>query len=145
MINPIELNISLGHAKIQLMSPEFNFLLKLKAKDDAEAENLREFINRIIGVVQIKAADPESRGRRLVLMVEGKNPSYGDVIRSWRLYRELEPSELANNAEITQPYLSQIEHDKIKRPSESRLAKIARALNVDYDILLTKKLPPAEE
>ena len=128
------------------MSAEFNFLLRFEAKDAVEAENFREFVSRLRGVTEIRLAaldgDTLRPTRRLVPLPEGV-PTYGDIVRSWREHLGLESGELARNAQIPPAYLSQLEHNKIKRPGESKLSRIAGALGVEYIVLLTKQLPPS--
>ncbi|MCO5730986.1 helix-turn-helix domain-containing protein [Rhizobium sp. SSA_523] len=53
-------------------------------------------------------------------------------IRTYRTYRKMSVSELAEAAGISQPYLSEIESGK-KTGSVEVLKRIARALNVDLD------------
>jgi DNA-binding XRE family transcriptional regulator len=56
-------------------------------------------------------------------------------IRTFRKYRELTISELAEAAGISQPYLSEIENGK-KTGSVDVLKRIATALKVDLDDLV---------
>ncbi len=58
-------------------------------------------------------------------LLEGENP-----IRVWRQHRGLTQQQLADQAEISAPYLSQIESGK-RDGTPDVLIKIAKALNLD--------------
>lgn len=64
-------------------------------------------------------------------LLEGENP-----VRVWREYRGLTQQQLANAAGISKPYLSQLESGQRKGTVEV-MARIARALNVSLDDLVT--------
>lgn len=68
-------------------------------------------------------------------------PSIGEVVRSWREVRGLTPSQLAQRANVAQPYISQLEHGKIKRPGDDILERLAAGLDVPLIDLLLRKLP----
>lgn len=60
-------------------------------------------------------------------LLEGENP-----IRVWRQHRGLTQQQLADQAEISAPYLSQIESGK-RDGTPDVLIKIAKALDLDLD------------
>jgi DNA-binding XRE family transcriptional regulator len=63
-------------------------------------------------------------------LVDGENP-----IKVWREYRGLTQQKLAEAAEISVPFLSQIEGGK-RKPSTKVIRAIARILNVSVDDLI---------
>ena len=63
-------------------------------------------------------------------LLDGDNP-----IRVWREYRGLTQQQVANEAGISKPYLSQLESGQRKGTTEV-LGAIARALNVSLDDLV---------
>ena len=63
-------------------------------------------------------------------LADGANP-----VKTWREYRKLSQHQLAEKADISVPYLSQLETGK-RNASVSVLAKIASILNVDIDDLI---------
>ncbi len=65
----------------------------------------------------------------------------GEVIREWRKTRQMTLTELAKAAEVTKDYLSQLENDKIKHPSDDHLIRIANALNIPVLSLVNRHLP----
>ena len=70
-----------------------------------------------------------------------KEPSIGEVVKRWRESRRLTTSQLAQRAMVPQPYISQLEHDKIRHPRDQVLHKLAAALNLPLVDLLTRRLP----
>src|SRR5437879_5439 len=72
----------------------------------------------------------------------GHEATTGEVVRKWREYRGWSPTELATRAQVPQPYLSQLEHDKILRPREPVLRRLAIGLEIPMADLLTRKPPP---
>jgi transcriptional regulator with XRE-family HTH domain len=78
-------------------------------------------------------------------------PSYlhtplGEVVRAWRLERELTLEDLAARAGsgMSRGYISQLENDKIHTPSEEKLALLAAALSIDPLVLVTRSFPSDE-
>jgi transcriptional regulator with XRE-family HTH domain len=71
--------------------------------------------------------------------------SIGDCVRTWREYRSLRPSDLAEKAQVTRSYISSLEHNAIKNPNERHLARIADALDIDIMVLFTRQLPPVDQ
>ena len=65
-------------------------------------------------------------------LADGENP-----VKIWREYRQLTQQGLAKIAEISVPYLSQIETGK-RKASTKVLVAIAGVLQVDVDDLITK-------
>lgn len=63
-------------------------------------------------------------------LLDGENP-----IRVWREYRGLTQQQVADEAGISKPYLSQLESGQRKGTAEV-LAAVARALNVSLDDLV---------
>ncbi len=64
------------------------------------------------------------------LILSGENP-----VKVWRVHRGITARQLAEQAEISPPYLSEIEHGK-KEASLSVMRKIADVLGVDLDDLV---------
>ena len=64
-------------------------------------------------------------------LLDGENP-----IRVWREYRGLTQQQVAAEAGISKPYLSQLESGRRKGTAEV-LAAVARALKVSLDDLVT--------
>jgi len=67
-------------------------------------------------------------------LLDGENP-----IRVWRAYRGLTQQQVADEAGISKPYLSQLELGKRKGTTEV-LAAVARALNVSLDDLVISEV-----
>jgi transcriptional regulator with XRE-family HTH domain len=72
------------------------------------------------------------------------NDTFGKMIRRLRLDADLGLRELARLINKSPGYLSDVEHDHVKPPSEDVILKIAAALNVDKTELLTmaQKMDP---
>jgi transcriptional regulator with XRE-family HTH domain len=69
--------------------------------------------------------------------------SIGEVVKAWRETRNLTMTELAqrSGATITKGYISQLEHNKVRQPSDDHLVRIAAALNIPVLYLVTRQLP----
>ena len=65
-------------------------------------------------------------------LIAGENP-----IRVWRDHRNMTAIALAEKAEITPAYLSQLEHGR-RHASQQVLRRLATALKVDLDDLVPK-------
>ena len=65
----------------------------------------------------------------------------GEVIRNWREFRGLSITELAEMAKLSKGYISQVENDKIKRPSDQQLAKLAGALEIEVWDIIARRMP----
>lgn len=63
-------------------------------------------------------------------LLNGENP-----LKVWREYRELTQQEIAKEAGISIPFLSQLETNK-RQPSLRIYQKLAHALNVSLDMLV---------
>jgi transcriptional regulator with XRE-family HTH domain len=59
----------------------------------------------------------------------------GDKIRQLREERSLTQGQLANQASVSQGYLSQLENSEVKNPSAAVLLRVAQAMGVDPDEL----------
>jgi len=69
--------------------------------------------------------------------------SIGSAVRAWRVARQLTLEELAGKAggRVTRGYLSQLENNKIHSPGEAKIAQVARALDIDPIVLVTRQFP----
>jgi DNA-binding XRE family transcriptional regulator len=65
-------------------------------------------------------------------LMEGENP-----VKAWREYRNLSQKQLAELADISIPFLSQIESGK-RKASIKIMARLAKALRVLIDDLVTE-------
>jgi DNA-binding XRE family transcriptional regulator len=65
-------------------------------------------------------------------LMEGENP-----VKAWREYRSLSQKHLADMADISIPFLSQIESGK-RKASTKIMARLAKALRVLIDDLVTE-------
>jgi len=83
-----------------------------------------------------------SGGRNMTEATTDTIPTIGDVIRAWRKYRELRPSQLADMAQVRRPYLSELEHNKTANPRPEHLEKLATVLRVPVIDLLGRVMPP---
>ena len=72
---------------------------------------------------------------------EELNISVGEVIKVWREFRDLSVTELAENTGLTKGYISQLEHNKIKRPNDHHLAKLAGALEIEVWDIIARRMP----
>jgi transcriptional regulator with XRE-family HTH domain len=81
-------------------------------------------------------------------MNESKHSDLGEFIRQQRVRADLSLRRLAEKAEISNPYLSQIERG-IRKPSAEILKSLSRALEISANSLYKKaglideELPPA--
>ena len=64
----------------------------------------------------------------------------GATVRAWRQKRDMTLTNLAKMTGITKGYLSQLENDKIKNPSDKHMIKIASALKIPVLFLVTRVL-----
>lgn len=80
--------------------------------------------------------------------------SFGSFLRNLRKKRGLTMVELCTKSDISQPYLSQLENDKINNPSPPVLQKLADALGVPwtdmvmaagYEVVTTDKVEQSFE
>jgi transcriptional regulator with XRE-family HTH domain len=68
-------------------------------------------------------------------------PTIGEVVRAWREFRGLRPTELAQRAGVRKSYLSELEHNKTANPKQEHLAKIAEALAIPVLDILARRMP----
>ena len=66
-----------------------------------------------------------------------KVPSLGDYIREQREHAQVSLRQLAKNAGVSNPYLSQIERG-LRKPSADVLQQIAKALRVSAEVLYVR-------
>ena len=96
-----------------------------------EAELLRELHDYDTAKAVIQRGDEEIIPSEVVYaLLDGANP-----VKVWREYRQMTQKQLAQAAEISAPYLSQIETGKRSGTTEA-LGALARALDVDLDDLV---------
>jgi len=69
-------------------------------------------------------------------MPEPKSDSLGSVLRQARDLRKLSLRSVEEMTGISNAYLSQIENDKIKKPSADILHKLAITYRIDFNYLL---------
>ncbi|MCC7275396.1 MAG: helix-turn-helix transcriptional regulator [Alphaproteobacteria bacterium] len=103
---------------------EFRTLVEA-AEDNADAAAIAAFRKRL-------AAGEEELVPDVIVgrLLEGENP-----IRVWREHRGMKASDLAEKAELSQAFISQIETGK-REPSISAIKAIAAALHLAVDDLL---------
>jgi transcriptional regulator with XRE-family HTH domain/tetratricopeptide (TPR) repeat protein len=75
--------------------------------------------------------------------MEGRNITFGKVLREKRIGRGLTQKELAELANVDNSYISQLERD-YKFPSGRTIEGLARALGVEVAELLAMYFPPSE-
>ncbi|MBI3442473.1 MAG: helix-turn-helix transcriptional regulator [Candidatus Sungbacteria bacterium] len=84
-------------------------------------------------------------GERKMMMSEKSNLIFqvtlGETVRAWRQEQQMTLTNLARTAGVTKGYLSQVENDKIRHPSDLHLIKIASALNIPVLFLVNRRLP----
>lgn len=69
-------------------------------------------------------------------MADSKNTSLGSVVRQARDLKKLSLRTVEEMTGISNAYLSQIENDKIKKPSADILHKLATTYKIDFNYLL---------
>ena len=69
-------------------------------------------------------------------MADSKNNSLGTVLRQSRDLRKLALRTVEEMTGISNAYLSQLENDKIKKPSADILHKLAISYKIDFNYLL---------
>ena len=70
------------------------------------------------------------------IMADPKNNSLGSVLRQSRDLRKLSLRTVEEMTGISNAYLSQLENDKIKKPSADILHKLATTYKIDFNYLL---------
>lgn len=69
-------------------------------------------------------------------MADSLRTSLGAVLKQARDLKKLDLRTAAEMAGISNPYLSQLENDKIKKPSADILHKLATTYKIDFNYLL---------
>lgn len=69
-------------------------------------------------------------------MIATKEESLGDALKQARAFKKLALRAVENITGISNAYLSQLENDKIKKPSADILHKLATTYNLDFNHLL---------
>jgi transcriptional regulator with XRE-family HTH domain len=69
---------------------------------------------------------------------EKKSKSFGEGLRTARELRNLSLREIEEATGISNAYLSQLENDKIKKPSPHFLHKLAALYEISYELLMEK-------
>lgn len=77
---------------------------------------------------------PESKGEELGQLKQ--NESLGATLRKLRAINQMTLRQIEEATGISNAYLSQLENDKIKKPSTNVLYKLAKIYGVDVDVLL---------
>jgi HTH-type transcriptional regulator, competence development regulator len=74
------------------------------------------------------------------MAVVGKSMSLGDYLASQRKVKKLtlRQVEEATDKEVSNGYLSQLEHDRISKPSPNVLHKLADVYGISYEVLMEK-------
>lgn len=107
--------------------PESDYAALIERLEDAE-----DIASATAVLERIKRCEEELVPADVVAqLIEGKNP-----ITVWREHRGMTVSALAEQAGLSQSYLSQIESGK-REGKVTMLARLARALSVDLDDLVT--------
>lgn len=66
--------------------------------------------------------------------------SVGQIVRDWRLNQDLDVTGFANKAELEKGYINQIEHNKIRTPSDPILVQMANGLGINL-LYLKLRIP----
>ena len=94
----------------------------------AEAEMLQDVRDHDTILKAVEQGEEEVIPAKVIYAIlDGENP-----IRVWRAHRQLTQRQLAEKADISTPYLSQLESGKRAGKTEV-LSAIAKALNVDLE------------
>jgi HTH-type transcriptional regulator, competence development regulator len=64
--------------------------------------------------------------------------SLGGYLRSLREAKQLKLREVEQASGVSNPYLSQLEHNKINKPSPHILHKLSTVYSVPYEVLMQK-------
>ena len=87
--------------------------------------------------------DMKKTGITNVLVTEEQNRwNLGLFIATHRKLRELTQKQLADKAGMDNTYLSRLEKGQIMRPKRMTLEKIAKAMNLDTDLLVKRAYAP---
>jgi len=69
----------------------------------------------------------------------------GGVVRRWRAVYHWSLTEYAERAGLRKGYVSEVEHGKIARPSDARLAKLAAPFGLTAWDLIRRRMPAEED
>ena len=67
--------------------------------------------------------------------------SLGEVVKAWRQEQDLTVTELAARADTAKGYISEVENNKIHRPNDEQLIRLAKALEIPVEFLILRRLP----
>ena len=73
-------------------------------------------------------------------MTVTKEESLGAALKQARVFKKLALRAVEDMTGISNAYLSQLENDKIKKPSADILHKLATTYNLDFNYLLQRKM-----
>jgi DNA-binding XRE family transcriptional regulator len=110
-----------GHRKFAVVPIE---LWERLTEDAEELDDVRAYD-------EVKAKDD---GFRIPSKVLDREIETGSAVLAWREHRDLTQDQLAVQAGISKPYLSQIETGK-RKGTAATLKKLAAALQVPMDVL----------
>lgn len=65
-----------------------------------------------------------------------KNKTIGKILKEARELKRISLREVEAQSGISNAYLSQLENDKIKKPSANTLYKLSELFNIDFDDLM---------
>lgn len=77
-----------------------------------------------------------NKAERRDIIISTLNKTLGDELRSCRESKKFTLREIEEMTGISNAYLSQLENNKIKKPSANILYKLANIYEVDFDFLL---------
>ena len=105
--------------------------LYLQLVEDAEMlEDIRDYDE---AMAALEAGEETFPASLVYALLDGGNP-----VAVWREYRGFSQVELAESADISTAYLSQIESGK-RKGSAKVLARLAKSLNLTIDDLITSE------
>ncbi len=67
--------------------------------------------------------------------------SLGEVVKAWRQARGLTVTGLAARAGMAKGYISEVENNKIRRPNDDQLIRLADAMSIPVLYLVNRRLP----
>lgn len=98
-------------------------------------EQIRERVEDVEGIAAFDRATAASDGFTIPASVMKAELDGAHPVRAWRDHRSMTLQALADAAQVSKPYVSQIESGK-RVGTASTLKKLAAALNVPLDVLL---------
>lgn len=66
---------------------------------------------------------------------------FGEVVKAWREHRGMSVTDLAERSGLSQGHISEIERGKIDLPRKPARERLAQALQIDVQVLYTRRLP----